>query len=113
MGRVVRNQTNLRGSEGLVRQEKFMDAYPEDLSVYIRKKVPRDLENVGKEADLYLIAHKRNLCDQAPRSTKTGARSVKDSVWPREPERKVGGGQLAWELKTSTNNQCSCFKCKI
>ncbi|GFO07867.1 hypothetical protein PoB_003437200 [Plakobranchus ocellatus] len=86
-----------------------MDACPEDLAVYIREKVLRDLEGLGKKADLYLLVCKRNLSDQPRRSTQT----VMESVRPRQPERKVISGQSAGEHKKNTNNQRSYFKCKI
>ncbi|GFO05540.1 hypothetical protein PoB_003204500 [Plakobranchus ocellatus] len=44
--------------------EQFVDAYLEDLVVNIRDKVLRDLVSVGKAVDLYLLARKRNPCDQ-------------------------------------------------
>ncbi|GFO12171.1 hypothetical protein PoB_003867600 [Plakobranchus ocellatus] len=70
-----------------------MDACLEDLAVYIRQKVPRILENVGKKADLYLLARKLNLCDQPRRSTQAGARPVMDSVRLRELEKRLSGDQ--------------------
>ncbi|GFO40105.1 hypothetical protein PoB_006661000 [Plakobranchus ocellatus] len=89
-----------------------MDASPDDLAVYIRKKVLRDMESVGKEAYLYLLARKRNQCDQPRRSSQTGARLVMDSVRPLQPEKKVTGVERAGELRSSMYNQRSCFKCK-
>ncbi|GFN82715.1 hypothetical protein PoB_000922100 [Plakobranchus ocellatus] len=82
-----------------------MDACPEDLAIYMR-------ESDGKEADLYLCVRKRNLCDQPRRSTQAGTRPVMGSVRPRELEKRLTGGQRAGEIKTSKNNQLSCFKCK-
>ncbi|GFO30290.1 hypothetical protein PoB_005679500 [Plakobranchus ocellatus] len=66
-----------------------MDACPQDLAVIIREKVPRDLESVGKESDLYLLPRKRKLCDQRRRSMQAGARTVMDSVRPHEPKKRV------------------------
>ncbi|GFO38198.1 hypothetical protein PoB_006470300 [Plakobranchus ocellatus] len=66
----------------------------EGLAVYMKEKVLRDLESVGKEADLYMLTRERNLCDQPRRSTQAGARPEMDSVRPREPEKRVTGGQL-------------------
>ncbi|GFN93270.1 hypothetical protein PoB_001977600 [Plakobranchus ocellatus] len=40
------------------------------------------------------------------------ARPVKDSVQPREPDKRVGGWRRAGELKARTNNQQSNLKCK-
>ncbi|GFO49532.1 hypothetical protein PoB_007603700 [Plakobranchus ocellatus] len=80
-----------------------MDACLKGLAVYVR-------ETDGKEADLYLLA--RKLCDQPRRSTRAGSEPVMGSVRPREPKKKVTGGQPAGEIKRGTNNQRSCFKCK-
>ncbi|GFN86092.1 hypothetical protein PoB_001259800 [Plakobranchus ocellatus] len=81
-----------------------MDVCPEDLAVYIRQNVPRNLESVGNEADLYLLARKRNVCDQPRRSTQAGARPMVDCVLPRELEKRLIGVQRTGELKMSTNN---------
>ncbi|GFO31616.1 hypothetical protein PoB_005812100 [Plakobranchus ocellatus] len=78
--------------------------------VFVIEKVLRNLENIGKKAELYPLAGKRNLCGQPRRFMQ--ARSVMDSVGPHEAEKKVTGGQRAGDLKTSTNNQRSCSRCK-
>ncbi|GFO35587.1 hypothetical protein PoB_006209200 [Plakobranchus ocellatus] len=106
LGRTKRTYDPLRN---LFVREQFMDACPEDLAMYVSEKVLRDLGNFSKEADLYLLTLKRDLYDQPRRS---GARPMMETVRPREHEKRDGDDQCAGELKTRTNNQRSCFKCK-
>ncbi|GFO28789.1 hypothetical protein PoB_005529400 [Plakobranchus ocellatus] len=89
----------------LIEREHFMDVYPKDLAVIIKEKVLCGQASVGKEADLYVLPRKRNLCDQPHRSTKASARPVMDSARLRETQNKVTGSQhAAGELKTRTIN---------
>ncbi|GFO03955.1 Zinc finger protein [Plakobranchus ocellatus] len=96
----------------LIVREQFMDACPEDLATSLREKDLPTLERVAKEADLFLKARNRNLCDQPRKVFPGNARPRIDFVRPLEPERKFNGGQRAWEAKTSVADQRSCFKCK-
>ncbi|GFO15090.1 hypothetical protein PoB_004159500 [Plakobranchus ocellatus] len=48
----------------LIVREQFMDACPEDLATRLREKDLHTLERVAKEADLFLKARNRKLCDQ-------------------------------------------------
>ncbi|GFN86654.1 retroviral-like aspartic protease 1 [Plakobranchus ocellatus] len=98
--------------EDLIVREQFMDACPEDLSTSLREKDLPTLERVAKEADLFLKARNRKLCDQPRKLFQSNAGPRMDSVRPLEPEKKFNGGQRAREAKTSVANQRSCFKCK-
>ncbi|GFO42294.1 hypothetical protein PoB_006879900 [Plakobranchus ocellatus] len=89
-----------------------MDACPKDLAISLREKDLPTLERVAKEADLFLRARNRKLCDQPRKLFPSNARPRMDSVRPLEPERKFNGGQRAGEAKTSGADQWSCFKCK-
>ncbi|GFO27412.1 Zinc finger protein [Plakobranchus ocellatus] len=96
----------------LIVREQFMDACPEDLATSLREKDLPTLERVAKEADLFLKARNRKLCDQPRKVFQGNARPRMDSVRPLEPEKRFNGGQRAWEAKTSVADQRSCFKCK-
>ncbi|GFO35685.1 reverse transcriptase [Plakobranchus ocellatus] len=96
----------------LIVREQFMDACPEDLATSLREKDPPTLERVAKEADLFLKARNRKLCDQPRKEFQGNARPRMDSVRPLEPEKKFNGGKSAGEAKTSVADQRSCFKCK-
>ncbi|GFO36280.1 reverse transcriptase [Plakobranchus ocellatus] len=48
----------------LIVPEQFMDACPEDLATSLREKDLPTLKRVAKEADLFLKARNRKLCDQ-------------------------------------------------
>ncbi|GFO02542.1 hypothetical protein PoB_002904700 [Plakobranchus ocellatus] len=48
----------------LIVREQFMDACPEDLATSLREKDLPTLERVAKEADFFLKARNRKLCDQ-------------------------------------------------
>ncbi|GFO18752.1 hypothetical protein PoB_004525700 [Plakobranchus ocellatus] len=89
-----------------------MDACPEDLITSLREKDLPTLERIAKEADLFLKARNRKLCDHPRKVFQGNARPRIDSVRPLEPERKFNGGQRAREAKTSVADQRSCFKCK-
>ncbi|GFO41258.1 Zinc finger protein [Plakobranchus ocellatus] len=92
--------------------DKFMDACPEDLATSLREKDLPALERVAKEADLFLRARNRKLCDQPHKLYPSNARPRVDSVRPLEPLKRFSGGQRAGEAKTSVADQRSCFKCK-
>ncbi|GFO29991.1 hypothetical protein PoB_005649600 [Plakobranchus ocellatus] len=96
----------------LIVREQFMDACPEDLATSLREKDLPTLERVAKEADLFLKARNRKLCDQPRKMFHDNARPQMDSVRPLEPEKKFDGGQRAGKAKTSVADQRSCFKCK-
>ncbi|GFO36119.1 Zinc finger protein [Plakobranchus ocellatus] len=94
----------------LIVREQFMDACPEDLATSLREKDLPTLERVAKEADLFLRARNRKLCDQPRKLFPSNARPRMDSVRPLEPEKKFNAGQRAGEAKTSVADQRSCFK---
>ncbi|GFO14924.1 gypsy retrotransposon integrase-like protein 1 [Plakobranchus ocellatus] len=96
----------------LIVREQFMDACPEDLATSLREKDIPTLERVAREADLFLKARNRKLCDQPRKLFQGNARPLIDSVRPLEPEKKLNGGQRSGEAKTSVADQRSCFKCK-
>ncbi|GFO48854.1 Pol polyprotein [Plakobranchus ocellatus] len=85
----------------LIVREQFMDACPEDLATSLREKDLPTLERVAKQADLFLKARNRNLCDPPRKVFPGNARPRIDSVGPFEPEKKFNGGQRAGEAKTS------------
>ncbi|GFN97177.1 gypsy retrotransposon integrase-like protein 1 [Plakobranchus ocellatus] len=89
-----------------------MDACPEDLATSLREKDLPTLERVAKEADLFLKARNRKLCDQPRKVFQSSARPRMDSVRPLQSGKKFTGGQHAREAKTSVADQRSCFKCK-
>ncbi|GFO17880.1 reverse transcriptase [Plakobranchus ocellatus] len=93
----------------LIVREQFVDACPADLATTLREK---DLSTLEKEADLFLKARNRKLCDQPRKVFQGNARPRMDSVQSLEPEKKFNGGQCAREAKTSVADQRSCFKCK-
>ncbi|GFO12422.1 hypothetical protein PoB_003892700 [Plakobranchus ocellatus] len=72
----------------------------------------RNVESVGKEADLCLLARKLNLCDNYVDLRKM----VLDLWWTLRTrvnsKKRVIGGQRAGELKMSTRNILSCLKYK-
>ncbi|GFN77832.1 hypothetical protein PoB_000433800, partial [Plakobranchus ocellatus] len=96
----------------LIVRERFMDACPEDLATSLREKNLPTLERVAKEAELFLRARNRKLCDQPRKLFPSNARPRMDSVRPLELEKRFNGGQRAEEAKTSVADQRSCFKCK-
>ncbi|GFO44380.1 hypothetical protein PoB_007088500 [Plakobranchus ocellatus] len=96
----------------LIVREQFMDACPEDLATSLREKDLPTLERVAKEADLFLKARNRKLCDQPRKVFPSNARPQMDSVRPLDPLKRFSGGQRAGEAKTSVADQRSCFKCK-
>ncbi|GFO25446.1 Zinc finger protein [Plakobranchus ocellatus] len=96
----------------LIVREQFMDACPEDLATSLREKDLPTLERVAKEADLFLQARNRKLCDQPRKVFQGNFRPRMDSVRPLKPEKKFNGGQRAGEAKTGVADQRSCFKCK-
>ncbi|GFO42446.1 hypothetical protein PoB_006895100 [Plakobranchus ocellatus] len=89
-----------------------MDACPEDLATSLREKDLPTLERVAKEADLFLKAKNRKLCDQPRKVFQGNARPRMDSVRPLKPEKKFNDEQRAGKAKTSVADQRSCFKCK-
>ncbi|GFO34139.1 Zinc finger protein [Plakobranchus ocellatus] len=89
-----------------------MDACSEDLTTSLREKDLPTLERVPKEADLFLKARTRKLCDQLRKVFQGNVRPRMDSVRPLELEKTLNGGQRAWEAKTSVADHRSCFKCK-
>ncbi|GFN82371.1 5' exonuclease apollo [Plakobranchus ocellatus] len=96
----------------LIVREQFMDAFPEDLAMSLREKDLPTFKRIAKEADLFLKARNRKLCNQPRKVFQGNARPQMDSVQPLEPEKKFNGGQRAGEAKTSVADQRSCFKCK-
>ncbi|GFO00777.1 hypothetical protein PoB_002728200 [Plakobranchus ocellatus] len=78
----------------LIVREQFMDACPEDLSTSLREKDLPTLERVAKEADLFLKARNRKLCDQPCNVFQGNARPQKDSVRPLEPEKRFNGDNV-------------------
>ncbi|GFO39218.1 hypothetical protein PoB_006572300 [Plakobranchus ocellatus] len=73
----------------LIVREQFTDACPEDLATSLREKDLPTLERVSKEADLFLKARNRKLCDQPRKVFHGNARPRMDSVRPLEPEKKL------------------------
>ncbi|GFO13652.1 reverse transcriptase [Plakobranchus ocellatus] len=72
----------------LIVREQFMDACPEDLASTLREKDRPTLERVATEADLFLKARNRKLCDQPRKVFQDNARPRMDSVQPLEREKK-------------------------
>ncbi|GFO16608.1 hypothetical protein PoB_004311300 [Plakobranchus ocellatus] len=107
-----KTDTSYEKLKDLIVREQFMDACPEDLATSLREKDLPTLERVAKEADLFLRARNRKLCDQPRKLFPSNARPRMDSVRPLEPEKRFNGGQRAGEAKTSVADQRSCFKCK-
>ncbi|GFN98798.1 reverse transcriptase [Plakobranchus ocellatus] len=96
----------------LIVRGPFIDTCPEDLAMSLRERDLPTLERFAKEADLFLKARNRKLCDQSRKMFQGNAWSLMDSVRPLEPEKKFNGGQRAGEAKTRVADQRSCFKCK-
>ncbi|GFR81475.1 hypothetical protein ElyMa_004070400 [Elysia marginata] len=96
----------------LIVREQFTYACPEDLATSLRKKDLAALERIAKEADLFLQARHRKLCDQPRRCLKNNARPKMDPVRPIEPEKKFNSGQRSGEAKVGVAGQRLCFKCK-
>ena len=92
-----------------------MDSCPEDLAMYLREKALKDLTQVGKEADLYLLAHNRRLSDRYRSSVQTGARLKAESTRPTmaetSPRDRVGKKTFDFKEKPLTTKLC--FKCKM
>ncbi|GFO18190.1 reticulocyte-binding protein 2 homolog a [Plakobranchus ocellatus] len=85
----------------LIMPAQFMDACPEDLATSLREKDLPTLERVAKEADLFLKARNRKLCDHPRKVFQGNAQPRMDSVRPLEPEKKFNGGKSTGEAKTS------------
>ncbi|GFS24323.1 hypothetical protein ElyMa_005155000 [Elysia marginata] len=93
-------------------REQFMDACPEDLATSLREKDLPTLERIASEADLFLQARHRKLCDQPSRMFQNNARPKMDPVRLIEPEKKLNSGQRTGEDKVGVADQQLCFKCK-
>ncbi|GFS07184.1 Gypsy retrotransposon integrase-like protein 1 [Elysia marginata] len=89
-----------------------MDACPEDLATSLREKDLPTLERIAKEADLFLQARHRKLCDQPRRVFQNNARPKMDPVRLIEPEKKLNSGQRTGEARVGVADQRLCFKCK-
>ena len=46
-------------------KEQFITACPSDLAIYLKERVPSDLNELSKLADQYLMAHNMKLCSKA------------------------------------------------
>ncbi|GFS05227.1 hypothetical protein ElyMa_006515900 [Elysia marginata] len=86
-----------------------MDACPEDLATSLRVKDLPTLERTAKEADLFLQARHRNLCDQPRRVFQNNALPKMDPVRLIEPEKKLNS---TGDAKMGVADQRLCFKCK-
>ncbi|GFS10733.1 reverse transcriptase [Elysia marginata] len=63
-----RTEKSYEKLKDLIVQEQFMDACPENLATSLREKDLSTLERIAKEADLFLQARHRKLCDQPCRT---------------------------------------------
>ncbi len=45
----------------LMLKEQFLEACPKDVAIYLQERAPENLQELTKQADLYLIAHGRQL----------------------------------------------------
>ncbi|XP_019633436.1 PREDICTED: uncharacterized protein LOC109476860, partial [Branchiostoma belcheri] len=68
----------------LVVQEQFLDLCPLDLSIHLRERKPKSLEEMGRMSDQYLTAHETSLAE--------GVRPRNSSRSEGEPGRKSGQG---------------------
>ncbi|XP_078598163.1 uncharacterized protein LOC144874156 [Branchiostoma floridae x Branchiostoma japonicum] len=87
------------GLRDLIIQEQFLDLCPVDLSVHLRERKPKSLEELGKMSERYLIAHGRGLFE--------GAR-------PRNPPRTdqvLSGTANVRVVTTSATSRRRCDRC--
>ncbi|KAI8491893.1 hypothetical protein Bbelb_302660 [Branchiostoma belcheri] len=68
----------------LIIQEQFLDLCPLDLSIHLRERKPKSLEELGRMSDQYLTAHETSLAE--------GVRPRNSSRSEGEPGRKSGQG---------------------
>ena len=111
-----------KGVSELMMREQFTNSCPEDVSVFLKERSPKDLEEFAKLAEQYLNAHGKKLSTKAP----VTKQDVKTSL-PRTHEDAMrcfvcdGRGHRAVECpsKTSTarnepfghGRRSHCFKC--
>ncbi|GFS05266.1 reverse transcriptase [Elysia marginata] len=107
-----RTEKSYEKLKDLIVREQFMDACPEDLATSLREKDLPTLERIAKEADLFLQARHRKLCDQPRRVFQNNARQKVEPVRLIEPEKKFNSGQSTGEAKAGVADRRLCFKCK-
>ena len=78
----------------IIKIEQFINACPKDLSVFLRERVPKDLEELASVARQYLIAHDKQLAGKG-----TAMRSPFNS--------SLGRGQG----RNNGNESVRCFLC--
>ncbi|GFR80635.1 Gypsy retrotransposon integrase-like protein 1 [Elysia marginata] len=110
--KLSRTEKSYEKLKDLIVREQFMDACPEDLATNLREKDLPTLERIAKEADLFLQARHRKLCDQPRRVFQNNARPKMDPVRLIEPEKKLNSGQRTGEDRVGVADQRLCFKCK-
>ncbi|GFR60907.1 reverse transcriptase [Elysia marginata] len=87
-----RTEKSYEKLKDLIVREQFMDACPEDLAISLQEKDLPTLERIAKEADLFLQARHRELCDQPRRVFQNNARPKVEPVRLIEPEKKLNSG---------------------
>ncbi|GFS17940.1 retroviral-like aspartic protease 1 [Elysia marginata] len=107
-----RTEKSYEKLKDLIVREQFMDACPEDLATSLPEKDLPTLERIAKEADLFLQARHRKLCDQTRRVFQNNARHKVEPVRLIEPEKRLNSGQRTGEAKAGVADQRLCFKCK-
>ena len=104
-------------------REKFTNSCPKDVSVFLKERSPKDLEELAKLAEQYLNAHGKKLSTKVPvtkQDAKTSlTRTHKDAMNCYVCD---GGGHRAVDCtsKASTSrndpfgHECRsyCFKCR-
>ncbi|GFR63511.1 Pol polyprotein [Elysia marginata] len=89
LSRTEKSHEKLKDLKDFIVREQFMDACPENLATSLREKDLPTLERIAKEADLFLQARHRKLCDQPRRVFQNNARPKVDPVRLIEPLEKV------------------------
>ena len=112
-----------KGVSELMVRVQFTNSCPKDVSVFLKERSPKDLEELAKLTDQYLNAHRKKLSSKAP----VIKQDVKTSL-PRTHEDAVrcyvcdgrGHREVECPSKASTsrnepfghNRRSYCFKCR-
>ncbi|GFR64262.1 reverse transcriptase [Elysia marginata] len=107
-----RTEKSYEKLKDLIVREQFMDACPEDLATSLGEKHLPTLKRIAKEADLFLQARHRKLCDQPRRVFQNNARPKVKPVRLIEPEKRLNSGQCTGDAKAGVADQRLFFKCK-
>ncbi|RUS84404.1 hypothetical protein EGW08_007788 [Elysia chlorotica] len=97
-------------------REQFMDASPTDLSIHLREKRLRSLDELAREADAYLVARNRQMC-KSKSSTQGNNGPAKSNGGEHKTAvcfKRNKAGHRAADCKTNINvrSDVRCFKCR-